>query len=129
MHNLKSNFDKFLTLADPYLKIVLMSSIISCFAPNKPKMPDCEIIALALTGEPIGIDSEYYFWGKLCNDHALDFPNLIHRSNFNRHRKQLNPFISELNKVVADKLNKNENIYLVDSIPVPVCKLAGEKRS
>jgi hypothetical protein len=57
------------------------------FYPNKPKLSDCEIIALSVTGESIGIDSENYFWGKLKSDHKDDFPRLIHRSNFNRRRK------------------------------------------
>jgi IS5 family transposase len=92
-------------------------------------MSDCEIIALAVTGETLGIDSENYLWGKLKSDHAEDFPNLIDRSNYNRRRKKLYPFIEQLNQAVAGKLNEGENIFLVDSIPIPVCKNARERRS
>jgi hypothetical protein len=92
-------------------------------------MSDCQIIALAITGESLGIDSESYFWGKLKSDHSMDFPNLIDRSNFNRRRKRLYPLIQELNQTVADFLNQGENVYLVDSIPVPVCQIAREKQS
>lgn len=63
------------------------------------------------------------------SDHKVDFPNLIDRSNFNRRCKKLSEFIKELNHVLSNKLNKGENVYLMDSIPVPVCKLAREKRS
>lgn len=99
------------------------------FYPNKPKLSDCEIIALSVTGESLGIDSESYFWGKLKFDHKDDFPRLIHRSNFNRRRKHLYPFIEQLNQHMADRLNECEDVYLVDSIPVPVCKIAREKQS
>ncbi len=92
MHNLKSNFDKFFNISNSVFKNRIDKSDNFMFYPHKPKMSDCEIIALTLTGESIGIDSENYFWAKLRNDHLLDFPNLIHRSNFNRRRKQLNPF-------------------------------------
>jgi hypothetical protein len=37
--------------------------------PHKPKLSDCEIIALSVTGESIGIDSKNYFWEKLKSDH------------------------------------------------------------
>jgi hypothetical protein len=92
-------------------------------------MSDCEILALALIGETLGIDSENYFWGKIKSDYAVDFPNLIDRSNYNRRRKRLYPFIEQLNQAVADKLNEGDNIFLVDSIPIPVCKNARERRS
>jgi len=92
-------------------------------------MSDCQIIALAITGESLGIDSENYFWGKLKSDHTKDFPNLIDRSNFNRRRKKLYPFIERLNQTIASRLNEGENVYIVDSIPIPVCKNAREKQS
>ena len=72
-------------------------------------MSDCEIIALSLTGESIGIDSENYFWKKLKTDYSTCFPTLIERSRFNRRRKMLYPFIQKLNQRIADKLNENEN--------------------
>jgi hypothetical protein len=96
--------------------------------PNLPKLSDCEIIALSVTGESLGIDSENYFWGKLRSDHNDDFPRLIDRSNFNRRRKHLYLFIEQLNRYIADRLNECEDVYLVDSIPVPVCQIAREKR-
>ena len=74
-------------------------------------MSDCQIIALAITGKTLGIDSENYFWGKLKSDHAEDFPNLIDRSNFNRRRKRLYPFIEQLNQSIAVRLDEGENIF------------------
>ena len=92
-------------------------------------MSDCELIALAVTGESLGIDSESYFWGKLKSDHARSFTDLIDRSNFNRRRKRLYPLVEELNLQIAGQLNQDESVFLVDSIPVPVCQIAREKQS
>ena len=129
MHNLKTNFDKFFNITKSVFKDRLNESDNFFLYHNKPKLSDCEIIALSVTGESIGIDSENYFWGKLKSDHKDDFPRLIYRSNFNRRRKHLHPFIEQLNQRLANKINEFEDVYLVDSIPVPVCQIAREKRS
>ena len=128
MHNLRSNFDKFLDLTKLVFNEKINSSGNFIFYPNKPKMTDCEIIALSITSESLGIDSENYLWGKLKSDHYLDFPNLIDRSNYNRRRKKLYPFIESLNQTVANEMNLGEDVFIVDSIPVPICKLAREKQ-
>src|SRR4030066_2378894 len=101
MHNLKTNFDKFFNITKSVFKDRLNESDNFSFYSNKPKLSECEIIALSVTSESIGIDSENYFWGKLKNDHKADFPRLIHRSNFNRRRKRLYPFIEKLNRNMA----------------------------
>lgn len=128
MHNLRSNFDKFLDLTKSTFQDRIIGSGNLIFYPNKPKMSDCEIIAISLTSEALGIDSENYLWGKLKSDHSHDFPNLIDRSNYNRRRKKLYPFVELLNQTIADQLNLGEDVYIVDSIPVPICKLAREKQ-
>lgn len=128
MHNLRSNFDKFFDLTKSVFKDRINSSGNLKFYSNKPKMTDCEIIALSLTSESLGIDSENYLWGKLKCDHTSDFPNLIDRCNFNRRRKKLHPYTELLNQTVANEMNLDEDVYLVDSIPVPICKLAREKQ-
>lgn len=129
MHNLKTNFDKFFNITKSVFKDHLNEYDNFKFYPHRPKLSDCEIIALSITGEAIGIDSENYFWGKLKCDHNLDFPGLIDRSNFNRRRKHLYPLIRELNQRIANMLNEFEDVYIVDSIPVPVCQIARAKHS
>ena len=61
MHNLKTNFDKFFSITKSVFKDRLNKSDNFSFYPNKPELSDCEIIALSVTGESIGIDSENYF--------------------------------------------------------------------
>jgi hypothetical protein len=129
MHNLKSNFSKFLNITKSVFEHRINQYDNFFEYRNRPKMSDCEIIAMAITGESLGIDSEKYLWGKLKSDHEEDFPNLICRSNYNRRRKRLYPFLEELNQIIANQLNEGENVFLVDSIPVPVCQIAREKQS
>jgi len=128
MHNLYSNFDKFFNITKSYFQNRIDSFDNFHFYRNKPKMSDCQIIALAITGESLGIDSESYFWCKLKNEHTSEFPNLIDRSNFNRRRKRLYRLIEELNQMIASSLHFGEDVFLVDSIPIPVCKNAREKQ-
>ena len=76
---------------------------------------------------PVSIDSENYLFGKLKSDHHKDFPNLISRSRFNRRRKRLGDLIARLNDKISSFLNEDEDVFLVDSIPLPICQIAREK--
>ena len=129
MHNLKTNFDKILNITKSFYKGFIDADGNYYFYPNKPKMFDCEILTLFLVGETIGIDNENYLFGKIKSDHIHDFPNLIHRSRFNRRRRRVGDLIARLNDRISSLLNEGENIYLVDSIPVPICKNARITRS
>ena len=83
MHNLYSNFDKFFNITKSMFKNnINQFDNFFCYH-NRPKMSNCEIITMVVTGESLGSDSESYFWGKLKNDHSEDFPNLIDHGNFN----------------------------------------------
>ncbi|MBN1185884.1 MAG: IS982 family transposase [Bacteroidales bacterium] len=127
MHTLKTNFDKILDITKSLFQYSLNADTNFYFYPNKPKMSDSDIIAFSLLGETIGIDSENYLFGKLKSDHHKDFPNLISRSLFNRRRKRLGYLIARLNYKISSFLNVGEDVYLVDSIPIPICRIAREK--
>jgi hypothetical protein len=128
MHNIKTNFDKFYEIVKSSLQDKLNLDDNLQYYPNKPKMNDCSIIALSICAEAIGIDSENYLWSKIKKDYKDDFPELIDRSNFNKRRRRLHLFIHEVTRSLAGQLNKSEDVFLMDSIPVPVCKIAREKR-
>jgi hypothetical protein len=129
MHNLSSNFHLFLDITKSVFKSSVNADGNFKFYPRQPKLSDCQIIALSVTAESIGIDSENYLFGKLKKDYKADFPNLIHRCNFNRRRKLLALYLEQLNQFLADQMNEHENVFIVDSIPVPVCKIVREKSS
>lgn len=94
MHNLSSNFCQFLEITKSVFKSSINGDNNFKFYPRKPKLSDCEVIALVLTVESLGIDSENYFFAKLKNDYTTDFPGLTHRCNFNCRRKTLYPICS-----------------------------------
>ena len=128
MHNIKANFDKFYQIITQQLKNCIISDGNFKFYPRKPKMNDCEILALALCSEAMSIDSENYFWGKVISN-TSDFPNLIDRSNYNRRRRNLIAYFNSLTTLVSDELNKGEDIFIVDSMPLPVCNIVRAGRS
>jgi len=127
MHNLKTNFDKFLSITNSFF-----FNIISEFDNFQSyirdlKVIECQIISLYITAESIGIDSGNHFFMKLKSDHANVFPNLIDRCNFKRWRKRLYTKIDVLNRVLATFLNEKRNTYIVDSILVSVCQIVCEE--
>ncbi len=128
MHNLKTNFDKMYNIVKSSLSEKLNQQDNVQFYPKLPKMNDCSIITLSICAESLGIDSENYFWSKLKKDYCTGFPDLIDRSNFNKRRRRLQLYIHEVNRQLSEVLNEGEDVYLVDSIPVPICKIAREKR-
>ena len=58
MHNLSANFLIFLDITKSVFKSTINPDNNFRFYPRKPKLSDCDILALTLTAESIGIDSE-----------------------------------------------------------------------
>lgn len=90
----------------------------------KPKFTDVEVIALSLTAECLGIDSELYLFVKLETDYKKDFPNLISRRQYNDRRKSLFPWQTVIREKIVAKLNELCNLFAIDSMPLEVCKPA-----
>ncbi|RYE17976.1 MAG: IS982 family transposase [Sphingobacteriaceae bacterium] len=128
MHDLKTNFLKMLGITNTILAGKLNMDGNLHFYPRKPKLPDSHIIALSLCQECLGIDSENWFMAKLRSDYKDDFRHLVHITNYNKRRKRLARWTEQINCSIAGLLNEGEDVYMVDSIPVPVCKLAREKQ-
>jgi len=92
--------------------------------PVKPNMNDLEIAAFSCCQEALGIDSENLLWSKLKTDYAKDFPNLIDRTRFNRRRRRLQSQIDQIQEYVGSRLAAESSLMIIDSVPVPVVKLA-----
>ncbi|MET3981813.1 hypothetical protein ABIB62_004429 [Mucilaginibacter sp. UYP25] len=129
MHNLKTNFDKFLFITKSVLADHLRPD--GNFGPYRhpPKFSDIEIVSLSLTAEALGIDSENLLFYKLKKEYMAEFPALTHRCNYNRRRKRLNGYISLVSDKIAKKINPQEQQYIIDSIPLPVCQNARTYRT
>lgn len=127
MHNIRTNFRKFHEICKDLFQEEVHASGNFQFYPKAPKMTDLQIVALSLCMEALSIDSENLLWSKLKTDYATLFPKLIDRSRFNRRRKRLQPQIAQVQEIVSEKLEHMTKTMIIDSVPVPVVKLAREK--
>lgn len=127
MHNIHSNFKKFYLIAKDIFQNQVDKYQNFQFYAVKPKMNDLEIIALSCCMEALCIDSEHLLWSKLTKEYAGKFKNLIDRTRFNRRRKRLSGFIEQAQHRISSRLDKYSKRLIVDSVPVPVVKLAREK--
>lgn len=92
-----------------------------------PRFSDLEVIALSLTAEQFGVDSESYLFA-LLKEYKSDFPNLISRRQYNDRRKFTANLCEQIRKNIAQAIDAGEDMFCVDSKPVPVCRIAHAKR-
>jgi hypothetical protein len=92
---------------------------------RKEKMSDLEIVALSLTAEFMSIDSENSLFKEINNQ---QIPNLIERSQFNKRRRKLFLFLEEVRIKLASHFLEFEDYFIVDSMPLEICKFARHKR-
>jgi len=129
MHNIKSNFDKILQTIKS-LEIDVFDSQGNIPKPGStPQFTDLQIISLALTAEYMSLDSENWLFNKLKADYKADFPHLIERTRFNRRKRQLFPIFEKIRQKIAHQFLEFEEYFIVDSMPVEVCRITREKRS
>lgn len=127
MHNIQTNFGRFYRICKEFYEGQSDPKGNLQFYPRTPKMSDLKIIALCCTMEALGIDSENLLWSKLKTDYPTWFSTLIDRSRFNRRRRRLEPLIQEVQQKIASLLEDQSKCMVIDSVPVPVVKMAREK--
>jgi hypothetical protein len=96
------------------------------FKPIKPMLSDIELISLVILAEFKSIDSEYQLFRDIK---GFDIESKIERSVYNRRKRKLFPFIEEIRMKMVEKLNDFENYFVVDSMPLEVCKISRSSRS
>ena len=74
-----------------------------------PKFSDLEVIALGITAEAFGFDSENLLFHRLHNECKEDLPNLISRRQFNARRKLTARLAEEIRKDVAIAIDGSED--------------------
>jgi hypothetical protein len=92
---------------------------------RKAKMSDIEIVALSLTSEYMSIDSENSLFRQLTD---LSLPNLIERSQYNKRRRSLFGLTEHVRLLIAKKFTEFEDYFIVDSMPLEICKKARQRR-
>lgn len=91
-----------------------------------PKLSNIELIALNLTAEFKQIDSECELFRELQNTYLAP---KIERSVYNKRKRNLFVYIEQVRKLISERLTEFENYFIVDSMPLEICKNARAKRS
>ena len=96
------------------------------FKPIKPKLSDLELITIIILSEYLSIDSEYQLFRNLK---GTLLENKIERTVYNKRKRKLFLYLENVRKALSDKFNDAENCFIVDSMPLEVCKLSRAYRS
>jgi len=119
MNNFISNYEKILEVLQQ-----LESRMNFLNQKRKPKLSDIELIAIDLTSEYMSVDSEYQLFRVL----PVELLSRIERSVYNRRKRNLFYCREQLRQKVANAIGSNDH-YIVDSMPLEVCKLSRSSRS
>ena len=129
MHNIKTNFDKIIEVIKEIIKEEINEKGNYLRRGSVPKFSDIEVIALSITSECLGIDSENYLFSKLNNEYRDDFKNLISRRQYNDRRKLLFEKTEQVRNRLSERLNRQAGVFAIDSMPLEICKLSREARN
>jgi len=69
-----------------------------------------------------------FLFEKLHRQYKSDFPNLIERSVYNKRRRLLAPLMNKVRQRLVHKLVPSEDTFVLDSMPMEVCKFARANR-
>lgn len=120
MNNFNANFGKILeVLQQIELKMNFLNQ------KRKPKLSDIELIAIDLTSQYMGIDSEYQLFRSLPDELLIR----IERSVYNGRKRKLFFYREVIRKKLCKKLISETDYLIVDSMPLEVCKLSRSTRS
>lgn len=132
MHHIRATFDKIVHALNDVLQgkpPVLRDRV----RPGpKHRFTDFDVIALSLTADVIGLNSENHLFAVLCSDYKDQFPTLLSRRQFNYRKGQLADEINLFAECIRDKFKKprkTQDIYVVDSMPLRLCRKARHQRS
>lgn len=115
MNNLTANYERILEVLRKISKDNLLS-----YQRRVPKLKDLELISLALTAEFISIDSENHLFRQIPKTIKCK----IERSVYNRRKRRLANNINDLRVKLSRSFNEFEKYFIIDSMPVEVCKLS-----
>lgn len=120
MNNLNANYERIFEVLQKISKQQLL-----VYQRRRPKLSDLELISLSLTAEYMGIDSENDLFRKLPSN----FTSRIERSVYNRRRRKLADHMDKIRLKLASHFNEFEDYFIIDSMPLEVCKLSRSSRS
>lgn len=92
---------------------------------RRPKLSDKELLALSLAAETLGIDSERFLFKQLPDN----LNGRIERSVYNRRARRLSYKLEEIRQNISARICPESSLYIVDSMPLEVCKMSRSSRS
>jgi len=97
----------------------------------QPTVRDSEVLTIEVVGEYLGLDTESNIFAHFCRHYSDWFPGLrkITRTTFTRQAANLWKVKQELWQGLAQQIEQDRCISIVDSFPVPVCRFARAPRS
>ena len=122
MRNFITNFVRVLGICQTFVanRVNELGNVPRCGV--VPKFSDLEVIALGITAEAFGFDSENFLFYCLRNECKEELPNLISRRQFNARCKLTARLAEEIRKDVAVAIDGSEDVFCIDSKPVKVCR-------
>lgn len=125
MHNFIANFVRILKICKDFAgnRVNRLRNVLRCGV--VPKFSNLVVIALGITAEAFGLDSENLLFHRLYHECKNDLPNLI---KFNVRRKLTARLAEEIRKDVAVAIDSAENVFCIDSQPAKGCQNARAKR-
>lgn len=96
------------------------------FKPITPKLSDLQLITIILLSEYLSIDSECQLFRNLK---GTILENKIERSVYNKRKRRLFLHLETVRKALSEQFNDFESFYIVDSMPLEVCRLSRAYRS
>jgi CO/xanthine dehydrogenase Mo-binding subunit len=75
-----------------------------------------------IAAEAMQIDSENMLFSILKISYPLYCKTLPDKTNFNRRRRSLQPFIDQLSEKLSTELSEGEETFIIDSIPLQICR-------
>jgi hypothetical protein len=96
------------------------------FKPVKPKLSDIELISLIIFAEFKSFDSEYQLFREI---QGWEIATKIERTVYNRRKRKLFFVMEQIRTQLVEQLQAFETLFVVDSMPLEVCKMARSAKS
>ena len=127
MHNLYAIFAKLLNICKQVAGNLVNESGNVPRRGVVPRFSDLEIVALNITSEAVGIDSESLLFAKL-QEYKIEIPNLISRRQYNDRRKITSSLCNTILKRIAVEMDGGEDCFCIGSKPIEACRFSRSKR-
>ena len=127
MHNLYAIFAKLLNICKQVAGNLVNESGNIPIRGVVPRFSDLKIVALNITSESVGIDSESLLFAKF-QEYKLEFPHLIFRRQNKDRRKITSSLCNTIRERMVTEMDGGEDCFCIDSKPIEVCRFSRSKR-